>query len=209
MSDHLAVATVTAALCEFIGRNLPPDLGVNVTPGRPPAEPPAEATITVFCYQTTPNAALRNRDAPIRAADGTLLNRPQAAIDLHYLISFYGPETELVPQRLLGSVLRALYEEPVLSRQDIENAIAARPYLAGADLAAARDRVRFTPALVDIDDLYKLWTMMSQTPFALSLMYQASVVVIDGRRTPRPGRPVEERDIRVRPVDRPVGRAAP
>src|SRR3954471_2380840 len=203
MSNFLAVATVTEALRRFLARNLPPDLLVQVSAQKPPTEPPTDPTITVFCYQVTPNGSLRNRDAPTRGPDGATLTRPQAVLDLHYLISFYGEETKLVPQRLLGSVVRSLYEEPVLSRADIDDAT-AQAFLVGSDLAAAVDRVRFTTTHLDIDDLYKLWSMMSQTPFALSLIYQASVVVIDGRESPSTGKPVLRRTVRALPGGRPV-----
>ncbi len=95
MSNYLAIAQATQALCEFIARCLQADgleLGAQVVPRKPPAEPPQEPLVTVFLYQTTPNGALRNRDAPTRGPDGTLLTKPQAALDLHYLISAYGNE---------------------------------------------------------------------------------------------------------------------
>ncbi|MCP2259153.1 Protein of unknown function (DUF4255) [Streptoalloteichus tenebrarius] len=205
MSNVLAVATATEALMLFLARSLPPDIGygVNVVPGKPPAEPPQEPTITVFLYQVTPNAAMRNRDAPTRGPDGTTLRRPQAAIDLHYLISFFGDETKLVPQQLLGAVVRSLHEEPVLSRADIE-AAAQRAHLAGSDLAASPQRVRLTPAQMDLDDLSKLWSTMLQTPYALSVAYQATAVLLDGRSTPASGKPVLRRAIRVEPFVRPV-----
>jgi len=207
MSNHLAIATVTEALRLFLSRNLAPDFpfAVQVQARKPPVEPPTDpaTVVTVFCYQVTPNPSQRNRDAPTRGPDGALLSRPRAALDLHYLISCYGDEAQLVPQRLAGSVVRALYEEPVLSRGDI-SAAAAQPFLAGSDLAEAADRVRFTPTHIDIDDLYKLWTMLSQTPFALSVTYQASVVFIDGRAAPAGGKPVLRRTVTVLPGGRPL-----
>jgi hypothetical protein len=199
MSNHLAVATVTEALREFIARNLTDlPLAVTVSAQRPPTEPPAEPTITVFCYQVTPDPQLRNSDAPIRASDGTLINVPKAALDLSYLISFYGDEGQLVPQRMLGCVVRALYVQPTLSHDDIV-AAEAQPFLVGADLDASPQRVRFTPTHLDIDELYKLWTMMTGTRMALSLTYQATLVFIDGSGTPAPGHEVLTRNITVLP----------
>jgi hypothetical protein len=204
MSNYLAIATVTEALRHFIERDLQPEIGfdVRVRAQKPPTEPPADPTITVFCYQVSPNPALRNRDAPTRAADGSLLSRSQAVLDLHYLISFYGDEALLQPQRMLGAVVRGLYEWPILSDPDLASA-AGQPFLIGSDLPSAPDRVRFTPTHLDIDDSYKLWTMLSQTPFALSLTYQASVVAIDGRNVPPAGKPVLERTVRAVPNGRP------
>ncbi|HTU76773.1 MAG TPA: DUF4255 domain-containing protein [Trebonia sp.] len=197
MSNHLAVATVTEALRELIARNLTDlPLAVNVSAQRPPTEPPAEPTITIFCYQVTPDPQLRNLDAPTRANDGTLLKVPKAALDLSYLISFYGDEGQLVPQRMLGCVVRALYVQPALSHDDIV-AAEAQPFLAGSDLGASPQRVRFTPTHLDIDELYKLWTMMTGTQMALSLTYLATLVFIDGTQAPAVGQEVLTRNITV------------
>jgi hypothetical protein len=204
MSNALAIAHVSQALALLIETNLPPDIdmAVKVEARKPPAEAPAEPTITVFLYQVTPNTSQRNNDLPTRAADGTLVRRASAALDLHYLISAYGEETELVGQRLIGSVVRTLHEIPVLPKDIIELA-AERPYLHGSDLAEAAQRVRFTPAVMDVDEASKLWGMLHQTPYSLSVVYQAALVFIDGRETPVPGKPVERPNVRVLPFGAP------
>ncbi|MCX4677175.1 DUF4255 domain-containing protein [Streptomyces sp. NBC_01433] len=204
MSNALAVATVTQALALLIESNLGPemDIAVKVETRKPPSEPPSEPTITVFLYQVTPNAAMRNNDLPTRAADGTLRNRAAAPLDLHYVISAYGEEAELVGQRLLGCVIRTLHEIPVLPKELIELA-AERPYLAGSDLADSIQKVRFTPTVMDVDETSKLWGMLHQTPYTLSVAYQASLVVIEGREKPVPAKPVKERTVRVLPFGAP------
>ncbi|MFE9727845.1 DUF4255 domain-containing protein [Streptomyces sp. NPDC005794] len=204
MSNALAVATVTQALALLIESNLGPemDIAVKVETRKPPSEPPSEPTITVFLYQVTPNAAMRNNDLPTRAADGTLRNRAAAPLDLHYVISAYGEEAELVGQRLLGCVIRTLHEIPVLPRELIELA-ADRPYLAGSDLADSLQKVRFTPTVMDVDETSKLWGMLHQTPYTLSVAYQASLVVIEGREKPVPAKPVEQRTVRAVPFGAP------
>ena len=204
MSNALALAHVTQALALLIEANLPPDIdiAVKVEPRRPPVDPPLEPTITVFLYQVTPNTSQRNTDLPTRAPDGTLARRPAAALDLHYLISAYGEEAELVGQRLIGSVVRTLHEIPVLPRDIIELA-GQRPHLNGSDLADAVQRVRFTPTAMDVDETSKLWGMLHQTPYALSVVYQAVLVLIDGRETPVPAKPVERPEVRVLPFGAP------
>ena len=205
MSNALAIAHVTQALALLIENNVGPEFGeaVKVEPRKPPADPQLEQpTISVFLYQVTPNTSLRNNDLPTRAADGTLVKRPAAALDLHYLISAYGDERELVGQRLIGSVVRTLHEIPVLPKDVIEQA-GERPYLAGSDLAEAAQRVRFTPTVMDVDETSKLWGMLYQTPYTLSVVYQATLVLIDGRESPVPGRPVERPEVRVLPFGAP------
>src|SRR6266487_1097414 len=110
MSNYLAVATATETLRTLLsniaGQDVP---GVQVKTTRPDllfSNDTATTEINIYLYQVTPNAAYRNSDLPTRRADGTVLQRPIAALDLHYMISFYGNENELEPQRLLGSVVR-------------------------------------------------------------------------------------------------------
>ncbi|MFB6707805.1 Pvc16 family protein [Streptomyces sp. NPDC056333] len=204
MSNALAIATVTQALALLIENNLSPemDIAVKVETRKPPAEPPVEPTINVFLYQVTPNPSMRHTDLPTRAPDGTLLKRPAAALDLHFLISAYGEEAELVGQRLIGCVVRTLHEIPVLPKELIELA-AERPYLAGSDLADSPQRLRFTPTVMDIDETSKLWGMLHQTPYALSVAYQASLVLIEGRERPVPAKPAERRTVTVLPFGAP------
>ncbi|MDX3767380.1 MULTISPECIES: DUF4255 domain-containing protein [unclassified Streptomyces] len=204
MSNALAIATVTQALALLIENNLSPemDIAVKVETRKPPAEPPVEPTINVFLYQVTPNPSMRHTDLPTRASDGTLLKRPVAALDLHFLISAYGEEAELVGQRLIGCVVRTLHEIPVMPAELIELA-AERPYLAGSDLVDSPQRLRFTPTVMDIDETSKLWGMLHQTPYALSVAYQASLVLIEGRERPVPAKQVDRRTVTVLPFAAP------
>lgn len=204
MSNALAIAHVTQALALLLASNVGPefDEAVKVEPHRPPTEPPDYPTLNVFLYQVTPNTSMRNNDLPTRASDGTLVKRPAAALDLHYLISAYGDETTLVGQRLIGSVVRTLHETPILPK-DVIAETAELPHLAGSDLAEAAQRVRFTPTVMDIDETSKLWGMLYQTPYSLSVVYQATLILIDGREKPVPAKPVERTDVRVLPFGAP------
>jgi Pvc16 N-terminal domain len=210
MSNALAIATVTQALALQIENNLRPeiDMAVSVETRKPPAEPPTEPTITVFLYQVVPNTSLRSHDLPTRTSNGTLLKRPTAALDLNFLISAYGEETELVGQRLLGCVVRTLHEMPVLSHELIEQA-AQRPYLAGTDLALSPQKVRFTQIQMDIDETSKLWGMLNQTPYVLSVCYQAAVVLVEGIAKPVEPKPVERVVTRVVPSVEPISPVTP
>ncbi|MFI1355481.1 DUF4255 domain-containing protein [Streptomyces sp. NPDC020898] len=204
MSNALAIAHVTQALAALIENNVGPefDEAVTVETRKPPTEPSGEPVIHVFLYQVTPNTSQRNNDLPTRAADGTLVKRPATALDLHFLISAYGDENELVGQRLIGAVVRTLHEIPILPKDVIEQA-GEKPYLAGSDLLESAQRVRFTPTVMDVDETSKLWGMLYQTPYALSVVYQAALVLIDGRGTPVPAKPVQRSDVRVLPFGAP------
>ena len=56
---------------------------------------------------------------------------------------------------------------------------------------------------MDIDETSKLWGMLHQTPYTLSVAYQASLVLIEGRERPVPAKPVERRTVRVLPFGAP------
>src|SRR5437868_4360917 len=114
MSNALAIATVTETLFHALTNALPASLvsGAQVTVLRPDdasLQVPGTTGVNVFLYQVTPNVAWRNADLPTRKSDGSLLRRPQVALDLHYLISFYGADIAFEQQRLLGAVARALH----------------------------------------------------------------------------------------------------
>ncbi|RKT89237.1 Protein of unknown function [Saccharopolyspora antimicrobica] len=207
MSNGLAIATVTQALALLIENNLRPeiDMAVSVETRKPPADPPTDPTITVFLYQVAPNPSMRNTDLPSRAPNGRLWARPTAALDLNYLISAYGEETELVGQRLIGCVVRTLQEIPVLPAELIEQA-AEKPHLVGSDLAESAQKVRFTPIQMDVDETSKLWGMLHQTPYTVSVTYQGSLVFIEGREEPEPVKPVEQLNttVEVIPPDDPA-----
>jgi len=182
MSNHLAVATVTAALGDLVHAAAEDSGvgGVTLKFGRPTAQSSSsERKIHVYLYQVGPNAALRNADTPTRDAEGRLVRRPQAALDLFYLITFFGDTDLLEPDRMLGAAVRDLQARPLLTGQAIQDTIASRPTLSGSDLAGAIERVKFTPIGMTLDEMSRLWSVMTQTPHALSVAYQASVVLIE------------------------------
>jgi hypothetical protein len=214
MSNHLAVATVTATLRHMLLG--PVKQGVDnsdVVTDRPPADggEPDQPEVRIFLYSVLPNAAWRNADLPTRRASGDdLAQRPQAALDLNYLLSFYGNERNLEPQRLLGIVARELHARPLLSRDHIRRMIAdalvADPGtpLQASDLADQPELVRFTPLALDLDEMSKLWSVFFQAPYRLAVAYQASVVLISPDSAPRPTLPVQDRRIYTVTIRRPV-----
>lgn len=214
MSNFLAIATVTATVAQMIlaAANAAVS-GASVSTRAPdaPALGGSDPRVNLYLYQTTLNAAYRNTDAPTRRADGTLVERPTAAIDLHYLLSFYGDENEFVPQRLLGSAINVLHSQPVLSRDSIRDLIinaryphTSGEYLKSSDLADSVELIKFTPLFLSLEELSKLWSVMVQTPYTLSIAYQASVVLIQPDLTPRQALPVLSRAIFVHTLGLPV-----
>jgi hypothetical protein len=214
MSNHLAIATVTAALQSLLQEAAEAAVaGAQAQVGRPESpENGAEqaAAINIFLYRVAPNAAWRNADLPNRRPDGSLVERHQTALDLHYLLTFLGDEAQLEPQRLLGSAASTLNVEPLLSRAriraTIQAAVGADPthFLGASDLAEQVETVRFTPLPLNLEELSKLWSVFFQIPYSLSTAYQASVVLVESSQSPQRALPVRARRLYVRPFRQPL-----
>jgi hypothetical protein len=206
MSNFLAVATVTAALSQIVLDAIKVDVpGSDVSTIRPNGTV-AGAKVNIYLYQVMPSAALSNADLPARRSDGQLVQRPVAALDLNYLITFFGAEAQLEPQRLLGSVVRTLHARPVLTRDRIKKTIATAlfSFLANSNLADSVELVKFTPLGLSLEELSKLWSVYFQTPYNLSIAYQATVVLIESEDSTQAALPVSARNIYVAPFRQPL-----
>jgi hypothetical protein len=208
MSNFLAIATVTEVLGQMILTAAENAIGgqtVVLNKKRP--EDPAAAdspNVYVYLYQVTTNGALRNNDLPNRSTDGRLQQKPQVALDLYYLIAFYGNDSELEPQRMLGAVVRDLHAHSILSREQIRTGLEGKSFLAGSDLAEAVELVKFTPVSLSLEENSKLWSILLQTKHALSVAYQGSVVLIESEDAPQQALPVSDRGVTGIPFIQPV-----
>jgi hypothetical protein len=208
VSTTTAVASVTATLVRVINAAIANVPGATAAVGRPDGtvtnRPPG---VNIFLFQITPNAALRNDDLPLRRSDGTLSAYPQAAIDLHYLFTFYGDETTYEPERLLGCVISALHARPALARQDLTTTETTAPFTTFsplADLAGQSELVHFTQTVMNVEEISKLWSVFLQTPYVLSIVYQASVVLLETSDTPSEALPVLTPNLYAIPFVNPV-----
>jgi hypothetical protein len=181
MSNHLAVAHVTAAIRQLVIESGAMSGTGDIVFGRP-APPDSGARINIYLYHVTPHAALRNSDLPFRRGD-SLVRRPQAALILHFLISFYGKDDELQPARMMAAVVRDLHAHAVLKPDFIAQARSAHgSILTDSDLADG-ERIILTPQSLTLEDMSRLWSIMVQTPYALSVAYEAAVVLLDARES--------------------------
>jgi len=211
MSNFLAIATVTETLRQMldsaVGNAIAGATATAVRPAATAAGAPAglpDPGVNVFLYQVTPNASWRNMDLPNRRDDGSVSGRPRVALDLHYLLTFYGKDNQLEPQRLLGRAVQILHAKPVLTRQQVRSSVTTVAFLKTSNLADEVELVKFVPLSLSLEELSKLWSVFFQTAYALSVAYQGTVVLIEGDESPRQALPVRERSLRVLPFQRPV-----
>ena len=216
MSNALAIASVTAVLKDIlnngvIDNQLSGDVTVSVLPpdrvlinGQPETN-----RLNLFLYQVTPNQGWRNVGLPSHDSRGERVANPPLGLDLHYLLTAYGAG-EFQAEILLGYGMQMLHEAPVLTRDAIRRALTPTPpfssgvlppALQGAsDLADQVESIRITPQVLSSEEISKLWTAI-QSHYRPTAAYQASVVLIESRRSRRVALPVanDERRIHVVP----------
>jgi hypothetical protein len=212
MSNHLAIASVTTTLASLLSRATALVTGADVLTVRPGvkiAHMPS-AGIHLYLYLATSNAVQRNMDLPARDSSGRVLQRPAAAVDLHYLLSFFGDELALEPQRLMGAAVAILHAHPVLSAETFQRVIDAAvaadatTYLAKSNIGRIFDPLRITPVDLNLDDLSKLWSVFFQTPYLPTVAYRVQTVFLEEELTPQRGLPVRVRSLAGLPIQQPL-----
>ena len=225
MSNALAIASVSAVLKDLlnnaaIDHQLSNVVGEVKVSALPPDRVLVEGTpetsrINLFMYQVTPNQGWRNVDLPSRDGSGERTASPPLALDLHYLVSAYGA-SEFHAEILLGYAAQLLHETPVLTRDAIRRTLApASPVtsvlpppldtLTASELADQVEQIRVTPETMSLEEISRLWGAI-QSHYRPTAAYQASVVLIESRRSVRSALPVADdmRRIYVIPFRQPV-----
>ena len=203
MSNYLAIATVTATLQRTLQTSVQIDVpGARVTTVRPDGGGGApDVGINIYMYQAAPNPAWRNADLRNRRPKGDLIKQAQAGLDLYYLLTFYGNDVELEPQRLLGSAVRTLVDQPVLTAEMIRDTTdhSNFAFLQESTLVDQVERVTVVPSFLSTDELSKIWSVFFQTPYILSFACQGGAVLIEGDRPSGRGLPIRSRQFYATP----------
>ena len=210
MSNYLAIAAVTSTLSQWLYEKAAKVLdGAGTTIGRP--KEGTSKGINIYLYQVTYNPSRQNDDLPTRrGGDTTLIQRPQAALDLYYMLTFYGSEKDLEPQILLGSTVGVLHAQPIITQEMLRNEIKRRTEadsgdsLAKYELSEQIKSITLTPLSYNMEEFSKLWSVLFQIPYTISLAYKASVVCIEADVTPQKALPVWRPDVYVLPFRHPV-----
>ncbi len=205
MSNYLAIAAVTSTLSQWLYEKAAKVLdGAGTTIGRP--KEGTSKGINIYLYQVTYNPSRQNDDLPTRrGGDTTLIQRPQAALDLYYMLTFYGSEKDLEPQILLGSTVGVLHAQPIITQEMLRNEIKRRTEadsgdsLAKYELSEQIKSITLTPLSYNMEEFSKLWSVLFQIPYTISLAYKASVVCIEADVTPQKALPVWRPDVYVLP----------
>jgi Pvc16 N-terminal domain len=199
MSNYLAIATITATLQRTLQASVQRDVdGVRVTAVKPGmiGNGTPESGVNVFLYHVARNPAISPDSAASRLkSSGT---RRQTPLELYYMLSFYGNDTDLEPHRLLGSVVRTFSDRTTISSEMIQDTIAdsSFTFLENSDLGDQIQQLVIAPVDMTMEDLSKVWSVFFQAPYLLSLAYKVTVVMIDGEEIAKRALPVRDRSFK-------------
>lgn len=148
--------------------------------------------INVYLFQATTNPSLRNETFPYRDGGGAALQGAFVPLDLHYIVTFYGKEERHEPEQLYALCAQILGRASALDADRIARTVegAAGAILAGSDLGAQTERIRLAPYNLTLEELQRTWSLFTPTPYRLSCVYTASVVVLTVDAAPGRALPV-------------------
>jgi hypothetical protein len=205
MSNALAIAGVTAVLQHYlyslfhqpsVASSFPSPVHVScLAPDQVQQQltaggATAENQVNLFLTLVTHNAAWRNVGYASLSSDGTTaMGNPPLALDLHYLLTAYGSEPWQA-EALLGYALMMLHEAPMITRADIDAALAARsgssyPYstyplnttLPLCGLGSQMEMIKITPESMNREEMAWLWTAL-KADYRPTFPFQVSVALM-------------------------------
>jgi len=142
-------------------------------------------------------------DLPSLASDGqSPLKNPPLALDLHYLLTAYTPEDGFA-EALLGFALLMLFQNPMLSRDQITAALGALPAthplftaLQATGLADQVELLKITPDTLGREEMAWIWTAL-KADYRPTYAFQVSVVLLQPAAVFSSALPVLSRNITV------------
>ena len=160
MTDPSSIALFSAAIAAKVARALDGALaGAIVRVGTPRPAERGTSEAFVFLYRVSPSVSLRNADLPSRSGSGRAMLAPQAALDLHYLVTFASSEPFQV-ELMIGAAASALHAAPLFTAGEMRLAATAcglpatvadfgaqRPPALQAESLGADECLRLTAAL--------------------------------------------------------------
>jgi hypothetical protein len=173
MSSSKVISEVSELLANLLrdGNNV----GVEVQ--SPVDTPQKKAELSLWLYQVTPNAYLRN-SPNVRVRGEEFEEITPLSLDLYYLLT---PvlEHEIDNQRSLGRALQLLYDNSVLTLRLVDPA--SNPPTEDVE------ELHINICQRSIEELAKVWEA-AQKPYRLSVCFEVRVVRIDSERRPPAGR---------------------
>ncbi|MHC5936134.1 Pvc16 family protein [Nostoc sp.] len=204
MSNALSIAAVTGVIKYLLENGLVSDaiatsvgdvLVTALPPDRITVGSDERAQLNLFLYQVTQNhnvdwVSQEFRKGYSRIIHNPSYTNPPLALDLHYLLTAYGPK-DFQAEILLGSAMQMLHKSPIIASEMIENALInasetstssvfsqALASISVSVLAKQIGQIKISPEFFKMEETSKIWSAL-QTHYRPSVTYQASMVLIE------------------------------
>jgi hypothetical protein len=174
MSNGTVLRDVGETLKQFVKSNIPEFQDDNCISFNSPAdmETATAPRLSLFLYQVTENAYLRNGEREYVAGTDNQMEYPPLTLDLYYLMTPYAQnrETELI---ILERLLGLFHNQAVLQGTALQGNLAAD----------GNEQLRVVPHHLTLEELNKLWERFSNKSFKLSASYRVTPVRIPSGKT--------------------------
>lgn len=183
LRQRLSASFSAAGLAAAVG-------GVTITvtsPDRVPVGAQEANRVNLYLHRVSRNQAWANLGPPPRAGDGSLVSQLPVGLNVHYVISAYGQDP-FTTDILLGHVVAALSDEPVLTRAAIRHALSPNPpdpslpaVFGDSRLADQLESITITPVTAGMEEISRLWSAFG-APLRPSVFYDVTTVLIESRQ---------------------------
>ncbi|MBE9215069.1 DUF4255 domain-containing protein [Plectonema cf. radiosum LEGE 06105] len=206
MSNALSIAVVTAVIKNLLENGLVGDaiassvgdvLVSAIPPDKIQVGTDERAQINIFLYHVTQNRNVdwvspefRDRYSRQGDKDKPRSTNPPLALDLHYLLTAYGPK-DFQSEILLGYAMQLLHISPIIKSEIIASVLknafetstssVFSQALAGvsvSNLALQIGQIKVSPEFLSMEETSKIWSLL-QTNYRPSVTYNASMVLIE------------------------------
>ena len=197
MSNPWAIAAVTAVMRHALRQQLDAAASggiihdadvIALPPDRVQIGTDQPSRLNLFLYEITHNVALSNDCLPVRGGDRTLVNVPQLALKLRYLLIACGA-VDFENEILLAHGLQTFNKTPIFPRQALRAVLDPnQPEGSGIPPQAFREQavavagqfelLKVTPVFLPYDEMSKIWTGL-QSPYRPSLVFEVTAVIVE------------------------------
>lgn len=205
MADFNAIAATSRTLRRLlVDRMATPGVAVTLVPPDVTVANINGPRLNLYCFQLVEHPQLKNQTIPGREHPAAY-GHPPLSLTMRYLMTSHArtddqPDSDLIAQALLGDAMLVLHDFG--SRWDdlllTTNRIGSiGDPLLDPVLQNEHERMKLTLAPITVDEISKLWSAMPQANLRRAVIYDASVVQIEGRLPRRQPQPVATRRLLV------------
>lgn len=195
MSSYVGIASTMEALVRLLRSSYDPgdfngailDFQVYVSAD---FDDPMEQGVSLFLYRVYHNGA-------VRAPQGRLLpdgrrQRARLPVDLHFLATAWAPRASL-QHEIAGWMMRVLEDHPILDAGILNSY--------RADVFGPTETVTISPADLTVEEVFRIWEVMLEHAYQLSVPYAARTLELESSRTETLAPAVQERVIEAALID--------